>query len=116
MNLEYREIEPLVIPPEAFNDRGIAKIILSGGSYGALWVVNAFSADDSPDGPSSFGAIETQNAFRQPNWAVDAAIEWVKAYCDRSGCKLSRSYNLNHQYGPDEAPFFALATAQVRRI
>jgi len=115
MTLEYRETERLVIPPEAFNNRGNARIILSGGSYGAMWVMNAFLAHDSPDGPSSIGAIETKNAFRQPNWAVDAAIEWVRVYCDRNGYKLVRSHNLNHQYGPDDAPFYALATAQVHR-
>lgn len=116
MTLEYREIEPLAIPPEAFGSDGVAKIVLSGGSQGAgTWEMRALFVPESPLDVRPIGAIEVYTSLRQPDLVVDAAVRWVKAYCDCNGYQLARSHNMNHEYGLDEAPFYALAAVHVSR-
>ena len=105
--LNYQVEEPLELPGEAFNDDDIATIVVTGGSYGGMWVMNAISTHTPADQAAALGAIQTEDAPRRPDLAVEAAEDWIKEECKRLGYKLAHSASQNHTYGLDEAPFFA---------
>lgn len=115
--LDFEVIRPLVIPEEAWGHDvdGVAVIVVTGTSYGGMWVLHAMTTHTSEEESSSIGEIETDPAVRRPDLAVDAASEWVERYCHASGYLLHRTCNLNHSYGPDEAPFFASASFVIDR-
>ena len=109
MPLAYSVRRPLDIPAEAYNRDDIATIVVTGGSYGGRWILNALSTHEGSDPTKSLGEIETVEAPDQPDQAVDTAVVWVNDFCVKNGVKLAHFENKNSEYGPDEAPFFAAA-------
>lgn len=105
MPLAYEVREPLVIPDDAYNADGIATICVTGGRYGGHWMLHALPAGGEQKS-KSVGEIFTE-ADPRPDMAVDTAYVWVNDACVRAGVKLALVRNLNDQYGPDEAPYFA---------
>ncbi|MFJ4342661.1 hypothetical protein [Streptomyces sp. NPDC088915] len=105
-SLPYTVVQPLQIPDAAYNGDGIATLVVTGTSYGGIWVLNAISTHVPPDGAESIGEIETEAAPRQPDRALEAAQDWVRTTCDEMGIALGHFKDLNSHYGPDEAPFF----------
>src|SRR6266576_958103 len=111
MTLEYLVTQPLAIPEAAFTAipgaPDIAKIIVSGGSYGGMWVMNAVPTHVPPDEVVPIGSIQTGEAKGQPEVAYEAASDWLREACAVLGFKLVHAESLNGQYGPAEAPFFS---------
>jgi hypothetical protein len=112
--LRYQTNEPLDIPAAAFND-GLAVLIINGGSYGGEWHLSIFPTHIPLAERERIGEVLTGPAPRQPDRAVEAASAWLAGECARLGYDLLRVDSQNHQYGPGEAPFFALALAVVAR-
>ena len=111
MTLDYETVQDLAIPDTAYNADGIATLVLTGGSYGGMWVMNAIVLGEEE--PS--GSIETAEAPRRPDLALDAAEDWVGRECARLGVALRLCVSKNDQYGPGEAPFFTTGLALVDR-
>lgn len=94
--LDFTVTQPLEIPASAFVD-DIATVVVTGGSYGGMWVLNAISTHLPPDTVEPIGGIQTVRADRRPELALAAAHQWIVESC---------TVDLNLTYGPDEAPFF----------
>jgi hypothetical protein len=107
MTLDYQVTEPLTIPDAAFSANDIATLVVTGGSYGGMWALNAISTHTSPDQATAIGSIQTDDAPQRPDLAVEAAEAWMREECERLGFKLAHVANQNHVYPPDQAPFFA---------
>ncbi len=112
--LNYEIVEPLTIPEDAWQD-DVAVIVVTGTSYGGEWVLVAKPTHLPPGQASTIGEIETDRADRQPNLALDAASDWVQRYCYANEFRLHQEMNLNHHYGPDEAPFFSSGSFVIDR-
>lgn len=106
-SLAYTVAQPLAIPGEAYNADDIATIVVTGGSYGGSWVLTALSTHLPPGEGQPIGRIETGQAERRPDLALDAAHRWIRESCDETGLVLGHFKDLNDHYGPDEAPFFS---------
>lgn len=103
MPLAYTIQEDINIPLDAFTNE-VAVVFAHGGRYGGAWSISlSLSADGD-----SLGAIFTEEN-PSPDLAVDTAIEWISNHCARNDMKILKWENLNSQYGPSEAPYFALA-------
>ncbi len=111
VSLDYAVTRELDLPDAAYNADGIATLVLTGASYGGMWMMSAIVLGD--DEPS--GSIETAEAPRRPDLALDAAEDWVGRECARLGVALRLCVSKNDQYGPDEAPFFSTGLALVDR-
>ena len=114
MPLDYEVRSALTIPDDAFNEDGIATILVTGRSYRGVWVLNALTVRDGRPSGEPIGSIKTAPDGR-PSMAVDTAMTWVGDACARAGLKLAHWESRNGAYGPDEAPFFASAIFTVDR-
>jgi hypothetical protein len=77
--LAYEIMQPLEIPDGAYNDDDVATLVVTGGSYGDMWVLDALRTDVDPDDNTPIGSIETDPAPRRPDLAVTAARDWMAA-------------------------------------
>lgn len=109
MPLDYTVKQALVIPDDAFTDN-IVVIIAHGGRYGGRWSVKAFKDAKGP----VFGEILTARDER-PGMAVDTALVWLNDYAVSNGLTLAHRENLNHNFPPDQAPYFALGRFVLER-
>lgn len=114
-HLPYEVTQPLTLPPEAFDQTGIAVLAITGGSYGGAWVLGAISTHLPPGEAEPVGEIETDEAPRQPERPLTSARDWLTEYCAANGYELAHFESLNDTYSPDEAPFFSSAQAVIRR-
>jgi hypothetical protein len=102
-SLTYEINEPLDIPTSAFQGE-VAIVFAHGTRYGGQWIiVIQFSADGDV-----LGEIETA-ASNDPDAALETATSWIGDYCAAHNMKILKSENLNGQFPPDQAPYFALA-------
>ena len=120
MPLPIVSAEPLDIPESAFNEHGLAVIMLPGGRYGGDWVIQAVSADGAsqPAGEirTSVDAHRKQALERDPGYpdrAVETVFTWLVGETKARGWRVVGFERLNDQYGPDERPFFCLARAII---
>lgn len=112
--LPYRETKPLTIPADAFDGSGVALLVVTGASYGGMWVINALPQHGREPGQGEvIGQIETDEAPQQPDRALTSARAWLEAYCEGTPFSLGHFESRNHEYGPGEAPFFCIALAAV---
>jgi hypothetical protein len=112
--LNYTVTTPLNIPAEIFSPKGLAVLLLRGASYGGAWVVNAVGvALDGTVGDMIIGSIETDEAERQPDRALDAMRAWLEDYCAGTPFSLAHFESLNNHYGPGGAPFFSSARVAI---
>jgi len=113
--LGYEVREGLNIPDEAFNKHDIATIVVTGGSYGGEWMLNAISMHTSPDEATAIGKIRTGKAPERPDLAIVAAASWLEEECTRQGLSLRVFKDKNSDYSPDAAPYFAGCLALIDR-
>lgn len=107
MTLPYEVTQALSIPGEAYDGEGNATIVVTGGSYGeGTWVLTAISVHLPPEEAEAIGAIETDEAPRRPDRALEAAHDWVRKHCAETGLSLQEFKDLNSTYDSDAAPFF----------
>lgn len=112
--LTYDIDTPLDIPASCFSDQGVAVLLVTGGSYGGQWVLNALAMNlDGSVSDQPCGSIMTGEAPRNPERALTAARAWCEAYCEGTPFSLAVFESLNHTYSPGEAPFFASARVAV---
>lgn len=111
--LGYTVTMPLSIPADCFSPQGLAVLLVTGGSYGGCWVMNALPIDMNNEPGDPCGTIETADAPRQPDRALSAARAWFEDYCTNTPFMLVRFQSINQRYGPDEAPFFSSAQVAV---
>jgi hypothetical protein len=112
--LGYGIDAPLAIPASCFSDKGIAVLLVTGGSYGGQWVLNALPMNmDGTVSDQPCGTITTAEAPRDPERALTAARAWFEAHCEGTPFALIDLKSLNHMYGPNEAPFMASGQAIV---
>jgi hypothetical protein len=111
-SLGYKVTTRLNIPADAF-DNGMAVLLVTGGSYGGAWVMNALPVDADGVRNRPCGSIETDPAERQPGRALTAVRAWLEDYCEGTPFSLLHFESMNHTYGPDEAPFFSSAKAII---
>ncbi|WP_280422764.1 hypothetical protein [Nocardia carnea] len=105
-HLDYTVVQTLEIPDEAYTD-DVAVVVVTGGSYGGAWVLNAISPHLPPDKVEPIGSIETAQAPRRPDLALEAAHHWIRESCTQAGLALAHFKELNSAYSPAEAPFFS---------
>ncbi|MFJ1839032.1 hypothetical protein ACIOJ9_34855 [Streptomyces sp. NPDC088175] len=105
--LPYEVIQALSVPEQAYNADDIATIVVTGESYGGAWGLSAISTHLPPDEATAIGRIETAEAPRRPDLALETAQEWIRSSCTEAGLVLGHFKDLNGTFGPDEAPFFS---------
>lgn len=100
--------QPLQVPTSAFNQDGIAALILTGTRYAGEWMINACIGPG--DNPDIIGSVDTERTD-DPDTAAETAVAWVSSECARAGLKVAHVVNHNDKYGPNERPYFT--TSQV---
>ena len=106
--------ENLELDDTAFNDDGLAGLLVSGSRRGGDWQMAAASAaGNSPCG--SFwtarpGSVSPDDPG-YPDHAVAAAYAWLAGQARDRGWRVLLWENLNDAYRPAERPYFALARA-----
>jgi hypothetical protein len=106
--------ETLTIPDDAFNEDGIAPLLVTGTRYGAgHWLLLALPLH-GPHEKEHVGEIFTEKDER-PGMAVDTAYIWVNDACVKAGMRVAHFANRCDAYGPDEKPFFAAAFFLIDR-
>lgn len=101
--LGYSTTIDLAIPADLFNTDGLARILTHGTRYSGAWRIKALGPEQQV-----YGTINTEQDER-PDAAVGTTRAWVNDACTRTGLKIVHFENLNSQYPPDQAPYFALA-------
>jgi hypothetical protein len=108
--LTYTTEQPLDLPATAYNDNGIAVVVLAGSRYAGEWKVNAcIGAGDDATVIGSLGTGKTTVT----DAVVTASLAWIAGECERLGLKVVHTENDNHRYGPAERPYFTCARALV---
>ena len=106
--------EDLALDDTAFNDDGLAALLVSGSRYGGDWQMAASTcAGNSPCG--SFwtarpGSVSPDDPG-YPDHAVAAAFAWLAGQARDRGWRVLLWENLNDAYAPAERPYFTLARA-----
>lgn len=119
MPLPCHTRKPLKIPASAFNDDGLAVLMLTGGRYGGDWVMGLTPMDTPGD---ICGELSTEAGDRKsvllsdpayPDRATETAFIWLLTQAKEYGCRLVAWESMNHQYKPPEALYFVAARAIV---
>ena len=118
MQLPVSGAEPLSIPESAFNDNGLAVIMVPGGRYGGDWSVNFMGPDDAKLG-SIFTSVDERSKQAllsdpgYPDRAIETAFIWLTGQAREHGWRVVSWECFNSQYAEAERPFFCLARAIV---
>ena len=108
--------EDLALDDTAFNDDGLAALLVSGSRYGGDWQMAA-SAGNGNGSCGSFwtarpGSVSPDDP-QYPDMAVTAAYAWLAGQARDRGWRVLLWENLNGAYSPAERPRLALARAII---
>lgn len=118
MPLPIADAQPLDIPAGAFNDDGLAVIMIPGGRYGGDWSINFMGPADVKCGSLFTSVDERRKRALQsdpgyPDRAIETAFIWLVGQAREHGWRVVAWECFNSRYGEDERPFFCLARAIV---
>jgi len=114
--LGYTVTKALTIPPEAFDENGIATLVVNGPVAVGEWALAAGSTHEPPGGALTvLGSIVTEPAPGRPDLAAEAAQDWIEKECERLGLSLIHVENLHPHYGPAETAAFAALVFTIAR-
>ena len=117
MPLQVRSAEVLDIPETAFNEHGLAVLMLPGGRYGGDWSIS-YMAGDAKCG-SLFTSVDDRRKRElekdpgYPDRAIETEFIWLTGAAQEQGLRVVGFECLNSQYGEAERPFFCLARVVV---
>jgi hypothetical protein len=119
MPLPYDTTTDLQIPAGAFNNDGLAVLLLQGGRYGGDWTVVASGGPERDTWGEFCTSIDDRRKRAlltdpgYPDRAAETAFIWLMDQAKRQGLRVVGWECMNSHYGPGEAPYFCAAQAIV---
>jgi hypothetical protein len=114
MPLPVEHSIPLNVPTDAFDEKGLCELFVSGGRYSGIWSMAVLRGADGPVlGRLTAGRRELKQDPCYPDLAVDTAFVWLMGEAAEHGWRVLWFKNLNSQYGPGERPYFVLAQVVI---
>ena len=108
--VNYQVEQPLVLPDSAFDETGVAQLVIQGGRYGGEWkvAVQVFRPKGGGVG-EVIGSIWTDEAKHPgaPDDVVEATRQWIVAQLPEEATEGYYQCLNRDTYGPNERDFFA---------